>query len=138
MVTASDMRRLVSAVTDTAESSHFRTPDFRIGGKIFAGLSEDERVGYAKLSTELQSGLMSARPEVFFPANGGWGAKGWTHFHLSRLKEGELKELLLEAVRLIGPSTRVAATAAKKKVARAASSSRRKSSSRRAAKNVKQ
>jgi hypothetical protein len=108
VVTAADMRRLASVIADTAEGSHFRTPDFRIGGKIFAGLSEDERVGYAKLTSELQLGLMSARPEVFFPATGAWGHKGWTHFHLSRLKEGELKELLLEAVRLIGAKKRVA------------------------------
>ena len=131
------MRRLVSAVVDTTESSHFRTPDFRIGGKIFAGLSEDERVGYAKLTSEFQSGLLSARPEVFFPANGAWGQKGWTHFHLSRLKEGELKELLIEAVRLIGPKKRSAPAASKKKVARAASSSGKKSAPRRAAKKKK-
>lgn len=120
MVTAADMRRLTSVVAETEERSHFRTPDFRIGGKIFAGLSKDERVGYAKLSAELQAVLVSARPEVFYPANGAWGHTGWTHFHLSRLREGELKELLLEAVRLIGPKKRAARAVSKKKVARAA------------------
>lgn len=99
MVTAADMRRLVSVVAETEERSHFRTPDFRIGGKIFAGLSEDERVGYAKLSTELQSVLMSARSEVFYPANSAWGQKGWTHFHLSRLKEAECIDHAIRARR---------------------------------------
>jgi len=45
MATTKDFRELALAEDGAIEASHFGKPDFRIGGKILAGLSEDGAVG---------------------------------------------------------------------------------------------
>lgn len=102
-------RKLALALPETAEKSHFGQPDFRVRGKIFAGLSEDETLGTLKLSPEIQSLVVEAKPETFFPATGAWGRSGWTRVHLATSEAGEIRSLLLEAWRLIAPKTLVAA-----------------------------
>jgi hypothetical protein len=84
------MREIALALPEANEKSHFGKPDFRVGDKIFAGLSE-QGVGYVKLTPELQAGLIGSRPEAFFAARGAWGLKGWTHLRLAQVTRAELK-----------------------------------------------
>lgn len=102
MATARDLRKLALSLPEVSERSHFGRPDFRVRGKIFAGLSEPA-IGYVKLTPELQAGLIGARPEAVYAASGAWGLKGWTHVRLPQLTGAELKELLEEAFRLTAP-----------------------------------
>ena len=91
------------------EKSHFGQPDFRVRGKIFAGLDREGAQGTLKLSPELQAMLLSSRPEAFSPAAGYWGRQGWTRVHLEAVELGALKELVLEAFRMIAPKRLVSA-----------------------------
>jgi hypothetical protein len=108
MATAAQFRKLALSLPDTEEKSHFEQPDFRVRGKIFAGLTRDGKDGTLKLSPEIQGGLLDARAKVFYPAAGAWGRKGWTHVRLARAKVAELAYLLDESWRLTAPKRLVA------------------------------
>jgi hypothetical protein len=97
------MRTLALALPAVEEKSHFEQPDFRVRGKIFAGLSRDGKRCNLKLPPEVQAMVLDAKPNVFSPAPGAWGRSGWTYVQLSRVRLAELEALLLESWRLIAP-----------------------------------
>lgn len=72
------------------------SPDFRVGGRIFATLaSVEEGFGNLVLTPEQQSAFVEELPEVFIPIKGGWGKMGMTHVRLSAASE----EVLAGAIR---------------------------------------
>ena len=97
------MRTLALSMPETEEKSHFGKPDFRVCNKIFAGLSADGKRANMKLTHELQSVVVGAKPDAFVPAEGAWGRSGWTYVELARVKVAELEELVVEAWRLTAP-----------------------------------
>jgi hypothetical protein len=103
MVTATQLRKLALAMPAVEEKSHFGKPDFRVRGKIFAGLSPDGKRGTLKLPPDVQSVVLDAKPKVFSPAPGAWGRSGWTYVHLPRVRLAELETLLVESWRLTAP-----------------------------------
>ena len=103
MSNAAQMRTLALALPAVEEKSHFEQPDFRVGGKIFAGLSRDGTHGTLKLPYAVQAMVLDANPKVFSPAPGAWGRSGWTHVQLSRVRLAELETLLAESWRLVAP-----------------------------------
>jgi hypothetical protein len=108
-VTSAQWRKLACALPEAEEKSHFEQPDFRVRNKIFAGLSPDGKRGTLKCTPEFQAMLIDAKPDVFVPAAGAWGRKGWTHVVLAMLELARAPELLREAWRLVAPKTLVAA-----------------------------
>ncbi|HKU38345.1 MAG TPA: MmcQ/YjbR family DNA-binding protein, partial [Polyangiales bacterium] len=62
-----------------------------------------------KLTPEIQAMVIDAKPEAFAPAAGAWGRSGWTHVHLQHVEVGALRDLLLEAFRLVAPKRVLAA-----------------------------
>ena len=71
-------------------------PDFRAGGRIFASLHSDLRVGMVKLTPEQQSRFVQEGGGSFAPENGEWGRQGCTAVTLATAHE----ELLGEAMTL--------------------------------------
>ena len=64
------------------------SPDFRVGGKIFATLaSQSQGYGNLKLTPEQQAAFVDELPEVFMPIPGGWGRMGMTHIRLTAANE---------------------------------------------------
>ncbi len=109
MVKPNEFRALALAFPEAEELSHFGKPDFRVRGKIFAGLSADEHVGTLKLTPEVQTSVVgSNEADPFFPSAGAWGQKGWTHVRLAHVDGAVLRELLEEAYRLVAPKGLVA------------------------------
>ena len=86
-MTADDFRRLALSLPEASEQSHMGHPDFRVGGRIFAGLDQAGARASLKLVPDQQEVLMSAEPALFTPANGAWGAKGWTYLILAAADE---------------------------------------------------
>jgi hypothetical protein len=109
MVNGAQMRKLALSMPEAEERSHFEQPDFRVRNKIFAGLSPDGKRGTLKLTPDVQSLVVQAKPRAFFPAAGAWGQKGWTHVELAHVELAELKELVVEAWRLTAPKKLVEA-----------------------------
>lgn len=102
MATAAQFRKLALSLPGTEEKSHFGHPDFRVGGKIFAGLSDEERRGTLKLTPEIQVTLVGERSS-FTPCAGAWGRSGWTFVDLATVDRDALRALLEESWRLVAP-----------------------------------
>jgi hypothetical protein len=85
---ADDFRQLALDMPGAVESYHNGHPDFRLGGKIFATLGyPDSRWAMAKLTSEQQTTLIAATPEIFSPANGAWGRRGGALMRLEHADE---------------------------------------------------
>ena len=77
------------------------SPDFRVGGRIFATLAS-QRQGYGNLmlNLELQADFVGELPDVFLPIAGGWGRMGMTHIRLAKANEDVLAGALRAAWKL--------------------------------------
>lgn len=106
------MTKLALSMPEAVQKAHFEQPDFRVRGKIFAGVSREGHRATLKLTPVLQQAVMDSSPDVFSPAPGAWGRGGWTFVALAKVKHAELAHLVAEAWRLVAPKRLVAATKA--------------------------
>lgn len=94
-MTGADFRRLALTMPEAAEGSHFGNADFRVGGKIFATLSQEKQgFGVLLLSPEQQAGMVEDAPEIFSPVPGGWGRQGSTRVSLEHVTPDILEAAL--------------------------------------------
>ena len=101
MATAADFRRIALSFPDTEESSHMGSPDFRVGGHIFATLAHEAHgYGNLMLTPEIQAGFVTDAPEIFIPVAGGWGRNGATHILLAAANKETLHGALHTAYKL--------------------------------------
>jgi hypothetical protein len=83
-----DFRRLALSLPGAEESSHMGSPDFRVGGRIFATLAAAKKgYGNIMITPEQQAAFVEELPEVFIPVPGGWGRGGATHVNLAVANE---------------------------------------------------
>jgi hypothetical protein len=116
-VKITDFRRLALALEGAEEGSHMGSPDFRVGGRIFATLAH-RKLGYGNLmlTPEVQAEFVAEQPEFFLPVNGGWGRMGATHVRLAAATEDVLAGALHTAWKLrVEKSSKTKKKAAKKK-----------------------
>jgi hypothetical protein len=93
-------RSIACSLPDAVESAHMGHPDFRVGGRIFATLSgQDRGRGVLKLTTEQQAEFVRELPEMFEPVQGGWGRMGMTYLVLDRADEQTMRGALATAHR---------------------------------------
>jgi hypothetical protein len=113
----SDFRRIALSLEGAEEGSHMGSPDFRVGGRIFATLAaQAQGYGNLMLTPEQQAMFVAEAPDIFIPIPGGWGRNGATHLKLSAAHEdlvyGALEtawKLRLEKNRTVGKKTRAPA-----------------------------
>ena len=87
-----DFRRIALSFEGSEESSHMGSPDFRVGGRIFATLAaQAQGYGNLMLSPEQQHDFVMEQPDVFLPVPGGWGRMGATHIRLALANEDLLR-----------------------------------------------
>ena len=100
-MTATDFRRIALGLKGAEEGSHMGSPDFRVGGRIFATLAS-QALGYGNLmlSPEQQAEFVAEDPDVFLPIAGGWGRMGATHIYLAKATEDVLSGALRTAWKL--------------------------------------
>lgn len=97
-MTEADFRRLALGLPDTAEGSHFKVEDFRVGGKIFATLAyKKDGCGVLMLSPDQQAGMIEDAPEIFLPVPNKWGEQGATLVRLAKVKPDMLEGALRTA-----------------------------------------
>jgi hypothetical protein len=95
---ANDFRRIALSLEGVEESSHMGSPDFRVGGRIFATLaSQNKGYGNLMLTPEQQAAFVAEAPELFLPVAGGWGKSGATHVRLALANEDVLAGALRAA-----------------------------------------
>lgn len=98
---AADFRRIALSMPGAEEGSHMGSPDFRVGGRIFATLaSQKQGYGNLMLTPEQQADFVRELPNVFLPIKGGWGRMGMTHIRLAKASEDVLKGALRAAWKL--------------------------------------
>ena len=98
---AADFRRIALTLEGAEEGSHMGSPDFRVGGRIFATLaSQKQGYGNLMLTPEQQAEFVQEQPDVFLPVAGGWGRMGATHIRLALANEDLLAGALRTAWRL--------------------------------------
>jgi hypothetical protein len=99
---ATMFRNIALSLPGAVESAHMGHPDFRVGGRIFATLSGQERGrGVLKLTLEQQAAFVADLPEIFEPVQGGWGRMGMTYIVLDRAGEDRMRGALTTAHRNI-------------------------------------
>jgi hypothetical protein len=87
-MTPSDFRRIALSLEGAEEGSHMGSPDFRVGGRIFATLaSRAQGYGNLMLTPDQQAVFVAEAPDIFIPIPGGWGRNGATHLKLSAANE---------------------------------------------------
>jgi hypothetical protein len=85
---AKDFRRIALKLPGAEEGSHMGSPDFRVGGRIFATLaSQDQGYGNLMLTPEQQAAFIDEAPDIFLPIAAGWGRMGMTHIKLAAATE---------------------------------------------------
>lgn len=105
MVSIESARNLAMSLPEVEERDHFGSPSFRVKDKIFAQLSnhggEAERA-LVKLRSADQTALILSAPDIFSSAPQ-WGKYGWTYIELAVVEESALRDLFLQAWRLVAP-----------------------------------
>lgn len=91
------VRDLLLALEGVEEGAHMGHPDFRLGGRVFAGLTADGRRATLKLPLEAQAVLLHEAPHMFAPAAGAWGRQGWTSVELAAADPARVRAACLLA-----------------------------------------
>ena len=96
------VRRIVASLPDTEEGSSYGTPSWKVRGKFFARLRDEDSVLVAKVDKGEKRLLMESEPEIFFqtPHYEGYG---YVLVRLAAIDEDELAEVLEDAWRLAAP-----------------------------------
>ena len=81
MLNANHFRRIVLGMRDAAEGAHMGHADFRVNGRIFASLNDDETRGMVVLTPDQQQRFVQEDPSAFEPESGAWGRSGCTRVH---------------------------------------------------------
>ena len=99
-MTANDFRRIVLGMEGVVERSHMDHPDFRVGNRIFATLTHDEKMGMVSLPPgDVQQEFIRAHPSAFSMVNGAWGLQGATRVHLESADDDAVGEAVTVAWR---------------------------------------
>ncbi len=102
-MTPAAFRKLALAMPEASASEHFGTPDYRVGGKIFATAGRVDGRAVLKLTPDQQVMLCEAEPAIFEPIPGGWGRTGWTNLILAKVDAKTARSALWMAWRNTAP-----------------------------------
>ncbi|MEV6652911.1 MmcQ/YjbR family DNA-binding protein [Streptomyces sp. NPDC051219] len=98
MATADDVRTIALSLPDTSEKLSWGMPTFRVAGKIFAALGDDDASIGFKCPKEDRAELIAAEPEKFFVREGHDDNYAWLRVRLAVLEDaGELRAILVDS-----------------------------------------
>jgi hypothetical protein len=108
MVTVAQVRRIARALPRTQEALVRDRIKFRVGRIVYLAFSRDETLlGFAFPKAE-RDGLVAAEPAKFLPPEPAHARYNWVQVRLAAIDEPELREIVVEAWRMVVPK-RVAA-----------------------------
>src|SRR3954447_26870139 len=104
MPDAEDVRRIALSLPDTVEKVAWSMPTFRVAGKMFATLPEDETSTAVRCPKEERNELALAEPEKFWIADHEAGF-AWVRVRLAALEDlDELRDILVDSWRQAAPT----------------------------------
>ena len=103
MPDAEDVRRIALSLPDTTEKIAWSMPTFRVAGKMFATLPEDETSIAVRCPKEERDELVLAEPDKFWIA-GHEAQFAWVRARLAAIEdEDELRDILADSWRQAAP-----------------------------------
>ncbi len=108
MVTADDVRRYALPLPRTTEALVRDRVKLRVGRIVYASLSRDETLLGFAFPREERAALVAAEPDKFLMPERSDERYNWVRVRLVAIDEDELRELVVEAWRMVVPK-RVAA-----------------------------
>lgn len=103
MVTAEDVKRIARPLPRTEEALVRDQVKFRVRGIVYLALSRDEQTMGVAFDKNERAAMVAAEPAKFsFPRESDMRFH-WIHADLSELDHGELRELVIEAWRMVVP-----------------------------------
>ncbi|MEI5519444.1 MmcQ/YjbR family DNA-binding protein [Streptomyces brasiliscabiei] len=104
MPDAEDVRRVALSLPDTTEKEAWSMPTFRVAGKMFVTLPEDETSMAVRCPKVERDELVLAEPDKFWIAEHEAGF-AWVRVRLSALEdEPELRDILADSWRQAAPT----------------------------------
>lgn len=104
VVTAEDVRAVALGLPETTEKLAWGQPTFRVAGKMFASLGDDDTTIGVKCPKEERDELIAAEPEKFFIKRGHDDNYNFVRVRLSALDDtAELRDVLLDSWRQAAP-----------------------------------
>ena len=109
VVTIDDVRELVADLPRSYEALVRDRVKFRVGRIVYLGFSRDEtRMGFA-FPKEARDALVAAEPDKFEMPRQSDLRYNWVVVKLDAIDRGELRELVLDAWRMVVPKSVAAA-----------------------------
>jgi hypothetical protein len=103
MPDAEDVRRIALSLPDTTEKIAWNMPTFRVAGKMFVTVPEEETSIAVRCPKEERDELVLAEPEKFWVADHEAGF-AWVRARLAALEsEEELRDILADSWRQAAP-----------------------------------
>jgi hypothetical protein len=109
MVTAEDVRRLAGSLPRSEEHLIRDHVKFRVGRLVFVSISPDERSMGFGFPKEERAALVASEPDKFHLPVASDMRYHWVRVWLDAIDEAEMRELVVEAWRMVVPK-RVAAS----------------------------
>lgn len=108
MVTVDDVRALAETLPRTTEALVRDRVKFRVGSIVYLAFSRDETVMGFAFPKEEREALVASEPDKFMMPNTSDLRYHWVHVRLAAIDKTEMRELVLDAWRMVVPK-RVAA-----------------------------
>ncbi|GGO63849.1 MmcQ/YjbR family DNA-binding protein [Nonomuraea cavernae] len=103
MVTVEDVRRLTSTFPRSSEHLIRDRIKFRVGSIVYVAFSRDESVMGFAFPKEERAALVAAEPDRFLLPPESELRYNWLLVRLAAIDEQEMRELVLEAWRMVVP-----------------------------------
>jgi hypothetical protein len=103
MVTAEDVRRIALPLPRSYEALVRDRVKFRVGRIVYLALSRDETTMGFAYPKEERDALLAAEPDKFLPPDRADERYHWVRVRLSALDLDELREIVVEAWRMVVP-----------------------------------
>ncbi|GGO95833.1 MmcQ/YjbR family DNA-binding protein [Wenjunlia tyrosinilytica] len=105
-VAADDVRRIALSLPETSEKLSWGMPTFRVRGKIFVSLADDDESMGVKCPMEDRAELIAAEPEKFFIKEGHDDNYAWMRVRLAAVEdEEELLAILADSWQQAAPKS---------------------------------
>lgn len=96
--TAEHVRTIALSLPDSSEKLAWGMPTFRVGGKVFAALADDDTSIGIKCPKEDRAELIAAEPEKFFLREGHDDNYAWLRVRLAAVADvAELRTILTDS-----------------------------------------
>ncbi|MEU0571868.1 MmcQ/YjbR family DNA-binding protein [Nonomuraea sp. NPDC005983] len=103
MVTVEDVRRLAGTLPRSSEHLIRDRVKFRVGSIVYVAFSRDESIMGFAFPKEERAALVAAEPGKFLMPQDSDLRYNWVQVRLVAIDEAEMRELVLEAWRMVVP-----------------------------------